>query len=161
MAGKEGTFIILDVGTTMGEKYLNTDMTRLDFGKESIHHLIRQKLLFTAKRDQIGIILKGYPSDEDDHVDGVHIFRTLDYPSIESINDLNEIQVNEDKSDCDLFDSLDEAISNFIVTYKKLKWQKKIFLITDGEAKCKSDNEKIQRIAEQLNDNDIKVEFVL
>lgn len=160
MAGKEGTFIILDVGSTMGEKYLNTDMTRLDFGKESIHHLIRQKLLFTAKRDQIGIILKGYPSDEDDHVDGVHIFRTLDYPSIESLNDLNEIQVNEDKSDCDLFDSLDEAISNFIVTYKKLKWQKKIFLITDGEAKCKSDNEKIQRIAEQLNDNDIKVNII-
>lgn len=44
MAGKEGIFIILDLGKSMGLPY-NDTLTRLEFAKESIQHLIRQKVI--------------------------------------------------------------------------------------------------------------------
>ena len=43
MAGKEGIFVILDVGKSMKKKYLDTEETRLNFGIESIKQLINQK----------------------------------------------------------------------------------------------------------------------
>ena len=160
MAGKEGTIIILDCNKSMADKYLNTDMTKLDFGKESIHHLIRQKLLFTAKKDQVGIILKGCQPDEEEEREGIHIFKELDFPSINLLNELNDITVSDNNQDCDIFDSIDVAIDTFIDTYKKLKWAKKIFLITDGEAECKATASRIEKIADKLNENDIKVNII-
>ena len=114
MAGKEGTIIILDCNKSMADKYLNTDMTKLDFGKESIHHLIRQKLLFTAKKDQVGIILKGCQPDEEEEREGIHIFKELDFPSINLLNELNDITVSDNNQNCDIFDSIDVAIDTFV-----------------------------------------------
>lgn len=49
MAGKEGIFIILDISKSMGLPY-NDTMTRLDFAKESIQHLLRQKVIRVIMR---------------------------------------------------------------------------------------------------------------
>ena len=46
MAGKEGVFLILDVGKSMSKQYSDTEMTRLDFGIESIRQLIIRSIIF-------------------------------------------------------------------------------------------------------------------
>ena len=158
MAGKEGIFIILDIGKSMSNKYSDTEMTRLDFGKESIRQLIRQKLLFSAKKDQIGIILVGSDS-ETNEADNIKILQDLSNPNIQDIHNLNNIKTSdEDKGD--IFESIDIAIDTFIETYKKLKWVKKIFLITDGESKIEINSSKVKKLAARLEENNINVNII-
>ena len=157
MAGKEGIFVILDVGKSMKKKFLDTDKTRLNFGIESIKQLINQKLVFNVKRDEIGIILMGREGEE---AENINIYSQLDTPSKDLINQLNAIEPENDEDNGDIFLTLDFAIDEFIAKYKKLKWAKKIFLITDGESKSQMSKEKIEELAERLNDNDIKVNII-
>ena len=157
MAGKEGIFVILDVGSSIKKQYLDTNQTRLSFGIESIRQLIRQKLLFNVKRDQIGIILMGREGEE---AENLNIYSELDFPSIDLLNRLNSIETEEDEDNGDIFLSIDFAIDEFIAKYKKLKWAKKIFLITDGESKCKMTKEQIEELAERINDNDVKINII-
>ena len=157
MAGKEGIFIILDTGKSMSTKYQDTEETRLNFGIESIRQLIRQKLLFNVKRDQIGIILMGGKGEDGENLT---IHTELDFPSIELLNKLKEIETDKNDDKGDIFYSLDFAIDKFIEKYKKLKWAKKIFLITDGESKIKFSEEKIKHLSERINDLEIKVNII-
>ena len=157
MAGKEGIFVILDVGKSMKKKYLDTNETRLNFGIESIRQLIRQKLLFNIKRDQIGIILMGGDGEE---AENINIYSELDFPSIDLLNQLNSIVAENNEDNGDIFLSIDFAIDEFIAKYKKLKWEKKIFLITDGESKCKMSKDQIEELAERIKDNDIKINII-
>ena len=157
MAGKEGIFVILDVGKSMKKNYLDTQETRLNFGIESIRQLINQKLLFNVKRDQIGIILMGREGEE---AENINIYSELDFPSIDLLHQLNSIEAEDEEDNGDIFLSIDFAIDEFIAKYKKLKWGKKIFLITDGESKCKMSKEKIEELAERINNNDIKINII-
>ena len=157
MAGKEGIFAILDVGKSMQKKYLDTNETRLNFGIESIRQLIGQKLIFNNKRDQIGIILMGKEGEE---AENINVYSELDFPTKELLNQLNAIEPENDEDNGDIFLTLDFAIDEFIAKYKKLKWAKKIFLITDGESKCKVTKEQIEELAERINDNDIKINII-
>ena len=157
MAGKEGIFVILDIGKSMNKKYLDTNETRLNFGIESIRQLIRQKLLFNVKRDQVGIILMGGEGTE---AENISKYIELDFPSIELLKQLNEIKADDDEDNGDIFLSIDFAIDEFIAKYKKLKWGKKIFLITDGESKSDMTKEKIEELAERIDDNDIKINII-
>ena len=157
MAGKEGIFVILDVGKSMKKNYLDTQETRLNFGIESIRQLINQKLLFNVKRDQIGIILMGREGEE---AENINIYSELDFPSIDLLHQLNSIEAEDEEDNGDIFLSIDFAIDEFIAKYKKLKWGKKIFLITDGESKCKISKEKIEELAERINNYDIKINII-
>lgn len=160
MAGKEGIFIILDIGRTMSSNFSNTELTRLDFAKESVHHLIRQKLLFSAKRDNIGIILAGASLNDSDDYPYIDLYQELQCPSIEMIHRLDDISATQGKQRADIISCLNMAIDEFVVKYKKLKWNKKIFLITDGEGSAGCDVGAVKRVAEKLNNLDIKVNVI-
>jgi len=157
MAGKEGIFVILDVGKSMKEKYQDTEETRLNFGIESIRQLIRTKLLFNVKRDQIGIILVGREGDE---AENISIHSELDFPNIEMLDQLNSIEAEDDEDKGDIFLAIDFAIDEFIAKYGKKKFDKKIFLITDGESLSKFSKSKIEELAERINDNNVKVNII-
>ena len=157
MAGKEGIFVILDVGKSMNIKYQDTEETRLNFGIESIRQLIRTKLLFNVKRDQIGIILMGREGDE---AENINIHSDLDFPNIEMLEKLNEIEAESEEDNGDIFLCIDFAIDEFISKYGKKKYEKKIFLITDGEAVSKFSKNKIEELAERINEHDIKVNII-
>ena len=157
MAGKEGIFVILDVGKSMKTKYQDTEETRLNFGIESIRQLIRTKLLFNVKRDQIGIILMGKEGEE---ADNINIHTELDFPSLEMLDHLNSIEPVDDDDNGDIFLCLDFAIDEFIAKYGKKKYDKKIFLITDGEALSNYSDNKIEELASRINDNDVKVNII-
>ena len=156
MAGKEGIFVILDVGKSMKKKYQDTEETRLNFGIESIRQLIRTKLLFNVKRDQIGIILMGKQGEEDN----INIYTDLDFPNLEMLDRLNSIEAEDEDDNGDIFSCLDFALDEFIAKYGKKKYEKKIFLITDGEALSHYSKSKIEELASRINENDVKVNII-
>ena len=157
MAGKEGIFVILDVGKSMKSKYQDTEETRLNFGIESIRQLIRGKLLFNVKRDQIGIILMGREGEE---AENINVFSDLDFPNLDMLEHLNSIEAEDEDDKGDIFLCLDFAIDEFIAKYGKKKYEKKIFLITDGEALSKFSKGKVEELAEKIKENDVKVNVI-
>ena len=148
--------MILDVGKSMKKKYQDTEETRLNFGIESIRQLIRTKLLFNVKRDQIGIILMGKEGEEDN----INIYTDLDFPNLEMLDRLNSIEAEDEDDNGDIFSCLDFALDEFIAKYGKKKYEKKIFLITDGEALSHYSKSKIEELASRINENDVKVNII-
>ena len=148
--------MILDVGKSMKKKYQDTEETRLNFGIESIRQLIRTKLLFNVKRDQIGIILMGKQGEEDN----INIYTDLDFPNLEMLDHLNSIEAEDEDDNGDIFSCLDFALDEFIAKYGKKKYEKKIFLITDGEALSHYSKSKIEELASRINENDVKVNII-
>ena len=115
--------MILDVGKSMKKKYQDTEETRLNFGIESIRQLIRTKLLFNVKRDQIGIILMGKEGEEDN----INIYTDLDFPNLEMLDRLNSIEAEDEDDNGDIFSCLDFALDEFIAKYGKKNMRKKYF----------------------------------
>lgn len=141
----------------MNKKCFDTEQTRLSFGIESIRQLIRQKLLFNVKKDELGIIIMG---DYGLEAENIRILTELNPPSLELLNNLSTIKAEQNDDKGDIFITIDFAIEEFIKKYKKLKWGKKIYLITDGEASPEASEDRIKEIAERLKENDIKVNVI-
>ena len=152
MSGKESTIIILSNTNSMQKKYSDSNLTRLDFGKDSIVQLIRQKLIFSVKKDEIGIIL----TTENE---AGNFFLPLTNYSPDLLEQTEKIKI-ENENFGDIFESIEIAIEKFINKYKKLKWNKKIFLITDGESNSNFDEEKIEFLAEKIDKNEIKINII-
>jgi len=157
MAGKEALLLILDIGKSMSKKCFDTEQTRLNFGVESMRQLIRQKLLFNVKKDELGIILMG---DYGLEAENIRIFTELNCPSLELLNSLTNINSDPNDDRGDIFVTIDFAIEEFIKKYKKTKWNKKIYLITDGESYPSASDDRIKEVAERLKENEIKVNII-
>jgi ATP-dependent DNA helicase 2 subunit 2 len=157
MAGKEALLMILDIGKSMSKKCFDTDQTRLNFGIESMRQLIRQKLLFNVKKDELGIILMG---DYGLEAENIRIFTELNIPSLELLNSLMTITADPTDDRGDIFVTIDFAIEEFVKKYKKTKWNKKIYLITDGESPPTASDDRIKEVIERLKENDIKVNII-
>ena len=149
MSQKESTLIILSNGNSMLKKYQDSSLSRLDFGKDSIRQLLRQKLIFSVKRDEIGVILTNENED---------CFLPLTNYSPELLEQIENINCEENSGD--IFLCVENAIEIFQKKYKKLKWNKKIFLITDGESPSQFDQERIEFLAEKIDKNDIKMNII-
>ena len=152
MSGKESTIIILSNTNSMQKKYSDSNLTRLDFGKDSIVQLIRQKLIFSVKKDEIGIIL----TTENE---AGNFFLPLTNYSPDLLEQTEKIKIEKENFG-DIFESIEIAIEKFINKYKKLKWNKKIFLITDGESNSNFDEERIEFLAEKIDKNEIKINII-
>ena len=97
---------------------------------------------------------------EGEEADNINIHTELDFPSLEMLDHLNSIEPVDDDDNGDIFLCLDFAIDEFIAKYGKKKYDKKIFLITDGEALSNYSDNKIEELASRINDNDVKVNII-
>jgi ATP-dependent DNA helicase 2 subunit 2 len=114
--------------------------------------------LFNQK-DELGIILCG-TEENDNHLDfeNISMLRTLDPPSLSLFNDLDKLVTSEETAG-DLFDSIELAIDFFIKKYGKRKWNKRIFILSDGEG-GKISLKRASSLANMLRGNDVKVNFI-
>lgn len=92
--------MILNVGNSMETKLENSTSTRIEFAKESIQHLLRQKVLFNAK-DHFGIILLGTDTSQNSNRDNISVIRSLSPAEIETFDLLKKIKTHDgNKGDC-------------------------------------------------------------
>jgi vacuolar-type H+-ATPase subunit F/Vma7 len=57
-----------------------------------------------------------------------------------------------------VLDAIEVAVSDMDKTYGEKKWNKRVFIITDGESK--TDETKAYDIIDQLNKRDININFI-
>src|SRR4051812_9590278 len=127
--------VIIDVGRSMGKVVGGGGITGLDHAKKALRLMIQQKLLFT-KRDELGVVLVGTKKTENplnDEVgegyEHVTVLNTLKVPDLEMLESVDNIDCQD--SEGDVIDGLLVAMAVIKERVKKLKFSKRIFLVTD------------------------------
>ena len=152
---KDAVIIILDVGSTMNEKIQNSELTRLQFAKNTTNEIIRQRLLFNNKQDRLTVVLMG-----DDEVDEPNISTKIemDMATLNMIKLVNEINSSVCNPSKDIFKAIDYAMDILDEKIGNKKFNKKIFLVTDGEGKNSAEKAKVY--GKILDKKDIKVNVI-
>ena len=159
MAGKEAILVILDVGPSMNSRYQDSDsQSRLDLGIDSIKLLIQQKLLF-SKNHALGIVLFGTEETENDlnaqmgGYENITVASALEVPSLNLVRFMDQIQTTPQSAD--FVDALVVGVDMLVSFCGKKKYNKRIFLITDGNSKV--NDADLNDIVSTMNENEIKL----
>ena len=159
MATKESLCIVID----------NTASMRSD--RDGVCHAVREMVLqkiFHSKQDVVGLVLHGTEgtshgvAEDDETVDGqyphiteVHKMAPVSCRTLAAINDLDAEQPSHS---ADLVDSLLVGMFAVIRHARKLKFLKRVLLITDGTSRCTVDDNQLKEVAGHLRSSEVKVE---
>jgi len=157
--------IIVDVGRSMGRQSEDGRATGLDNAKHAMQLMIQQKLLFT-KQDEMAIILLGTEEtenalNEEDPESYQHIcvLKQLQVPDLNLLEAINSIEASS-SAEGDCVDAILVAMHLLHARVGKLRFQKRIYLITDGAAPILDDPEAMQRIEEGMRRDEFKLNII-
>ncbi|KAL4923664.1 ATP-dependent DNA helicase 2 subunit KU80 [Aspergillus undulatus] len=160
MADKEATVYIVDVGKSMGERRNGREVTDLEWAMQYIWDRITTTVASGRKMAQLGVIgLKTDGTDnelgDESHFSNLSVLSPINQFLMSDIRQLGE-QVkpsNNDKGDA--ISALILAIQMIITHCKKLKWKRKIVLITNGMGRMNSEN--LEDIVEKVKEDSIEL----
>lgn len=167
MAGKvrsrqEAVAVIIDVSKTMGEVLGAAGQSKLTIALQATKLLLQQKLLF-GKSHEVAMVLMGSDSSENDlhemngGYDHISVIHDLDVVTLDSLRQLDTIKVS--KSRADTLDAVVVAVHMIGEHCGTKKFNKRVFLITDGNGAC-SNVEQIPQIQEEINRQNIKLNIM-
>ena len=162
---KEALCVIIDVSDHM--------RPHLDAALESVRLLINDKILF-HKQDAFGIVLHGTKEtcnsvaadcgeDQYTHITELHPMGPVNHKTLEALERLNHFQSVEDGDSADLIDSLLVGMMSVIAFVKKLKFAKRVIMLTDGLSTANTEGDtgdQLDAIAQQLKDSQIRFEVL-
>ncbi|OJJ03536.1 hypothetical protein ASPVEDRAFT_737011 [Aspergillus versicolor CBS 583.65] len=145
MAEKEATVYIVDVGKSMDERRNGREVTDLEWAMQYIWDRITTTVSTGRKTAMLGVI--GLKTDgtsnelqDESHFSHISVFSEIKQFLMPDIRQLAE-QIkpsNGDKGDA--ISALILAIQMIITHCKKLKWKRRIVLITNGMGRMNSEN---------------------
>ncbi|KAL2868659.1 ATP-dependent DNA helicase 2 subunit KU80 [Aspergillus lucknowensis] len=145
MADKEATVYIVDVGKSMGERRNGREITDLEWAMQYVWDRITSTVATGRKTAMLGVIgLKTNGTNnelqDDSHFSNISVFSEIKQflmPDLRQLKD--EIKPSStDKGDA--ISALILAIQMIITHCKKLKWKRKIVLITNGLGRISDEN---------------------
>lgn len=162
MADKEATVYIIDLGHSMSEKHSGRNESNLDFSMRYVWDKISTTVAASRKTWTIGVI--GLRTDETNNsldenglegYENISVLQEIGPMSMTGLRELrDEIKVSKTKQG--------DAISAIVVAStmieeftKKLKYNRKIILVTDGKGAMDADS--VEEVAEKLNDVGIEL----
>lgn len=163
MADKEAVVYIVDLGSSMADCHNGRIESDLDFSMRWIWDKISTTVAAARKTWNVGVI--GVRTNEtntgledEDGYDNISILQELqpmDLPKMRSL------QAKIKPSDTDTGDCVSAIIPAIQMIEKvappRLKFQRKIFMVTSGEAHLDLDPDDISTIAEKLRDHNIQL----
>ena len=161
MADKEATVYVIDVGKSMNEKRHGRDKTDLDWSMQYVWDKIATTV--ATDRKTLNIAVLGFrtdgtsnPLEEDDAYSNITVFQHLSQTLMSSIRSLAE-QIKPARShiDGDPISALVVAIDMIEKFCKKLKYRRKITLITNGDSALDADD--LDSIVEKVNGDNIEL----
>eukprot|EP00923_Selenidium_pygospionis_P045604 GHVN01078795.1.p1 GENE.GHVN01078795.1~~GHVN01078795.1.p1 ORF type:complete len:331 (+),score=76.38 GHVN01078795.1:214-1206(+) len=164
---KEAIVIVLDCGATMKEIFVDDEKeddkdgkprSRFEMAKEALILLLQQKMMF-APKDEIGLVCFGAEVTDNslnEQYSGQYLnvvsARPIAIPDIDLLSYIDEeAQPCEEKAD--VIDGLVVAIDALAVHCGDKKYNKKIYLFTDG-ATAISNPDDLEPIANQIKGPD-------
>jgi ATP-dependent DNA helicase 2 subunit 2 len=114
----------------------DSSSTGLDNAKHALRLMVQQKLLFT-KQDELAIVLVGtnetnnvLNENDPDSYQHVSVLRPLGKPDLSFLELIDSIDI--EPAEGDVIDGLLVAMEMIHTRVKKLKFTKRIFLVTDA-----------------------------
>ncbi|KAK5726868.1 ATP-dependent DNA helicase yku80 [Elasticomyces elasticus] len=160
MASKEATVYIVDCGSTMGEKEHGRTQTNLDWAMEYVWDRITATIATGRKTAMAGIVglrTDGTRHDLGDEDEYAHItvFQGIGQVLMSHVRRLcNELVLSSTEGG-DAISALVVAIQMIAKECKKLKYERKIVLVTDARGPMQADD--LADIITKLKEDDIKL----
>ncbi|TKA65641.1 hypothetical protein B0A55_10280 [Friedmanniomyces simplex] len=160
MVSKEATVYIVDCGSTMGERSHGRKQTNLDFTLEYIWDRITATIASGRKTAMAGIVglrTDGTRNDLDSEDDYAHVTVLQDIGQVlmSHVRRLrNELVVSSTEAG-DVISALVVAIQMIVKECKKLKYERKIVLVTDARGPMQTYD--LGDIITKLKEDDIKL----
>lgn len=160
MAEKEATIFILDLGASMAEIHSGRKESNLDWSMRYVWDKITDIVASNRKTLCVGVV--GLRTDEtnnklqeDDGYENLAVLQELGPMSMSSLRSLqNSIKPSTTWAG-DAISAIVLAVDMIDVFTKKLKWNRKIVLVTDGQGAI--DGDDLGDIAKKMNDSNIQL----
>ncbi|KAK3990634.1 ATP-dependent DNA helicase [Cladorrhinum sp. PSN332] len=162
MADKEATVYIVDFGASMGDCHNGRDESDLDFGMRYVWDKISTTVAASRKTWTLGFV--GFNTDETNNMqdeqglEGYHNISILQEIGPMTMTELRELRPKV--KPCEAYSG--DAISAIVVAMtmigeftKKLKYKRRIILVTNGESPI--DDDSVTEVAEKLNESNIEL----
>mmetsp|Transcript_14050 Transcript_14050/g.36347 ORF Transcript_14050/g.36347 Transcript_14050/m.36347 type:complete len:778 (-) Transcript_14050:321-2654(-) len=160
-AAKEALCVVLDVSARM--------QPHLTDALDAVRMLVNSKILF-QKQDVVGIVLHGtedtrnavateYGDEQYLHISEAHPMAPVNYRTLEALDRSAEAPAVDPEDSADLIDSLCVGMAAVNAYVGKLKFAKRVILLTDGTSPANTEGEggdQLEPIAQQLRDSKIK-----
>lgn len=160
MADKEATIFVLDLGSSMGKTHSGRTESDLDWSMRYVWDKITDIVAANRKTLCVGVI--GLRTDEtnnkledDDGYDNIAVLHELGPMTMSSMKSL-QASIKPSKTRYgDAISAIVVAVDMMDTFTKKLKWIRKIVLITDGQGPLDADD--VKDIAQKMNDSNIQL----
>ncbi|KAI4217892.1 MAG: hypothetical protein LQ349_008968 [Xanthoria aureola] len=165
MAEKESTVYIVDVGASMGSTQTGRDVSDLDFAMTYIWDKITSTVALDRKTATLGVV--GLRTDDTEnelsHEESFEHISVLHEISNILLPDLKELHSKIVLSSTDRGDAISAiviAIQMIIKYCKKLKYKRKIVLVTDGRGPLDADPDSVQEITNKIKQDNMELVIV-
>ncbi|KAF8985542.1 ATP-dependent DNA helicase II subunit 2 [Entomortierella lignicola] len=166
MSSKEATIYILDVGPTMKAKREGSQVSRHEETKQVLLKLLANKVHMGRKTVYVSVVLVGSDLTNNDlaSVDEngadyqfVDVIQPISVASLDLMKGVqNDVKLGETMGDC--MDGLIVALDMMAKFCKKLKYEKKIYILTDACAEINS--EGLEQITSTLTNDGIQLNVI-
>ncbi|GAB1320615.1 ATP-dependent DNA helicase yku80 [Madurella fahalii] len=165
MADKEATVYIVDLGESMADCHNGRDESDLDFGMRYVWDKISTTVAASRKTWTVGVV--GLNTEETNNAqereglegyDHISVLQEIGPMTLSSLRELRSTIHTSFVSGGDAISAVVVALSMIEVFTKKLKYHRRIILVTNGESPI--DDESSEDVANRLNDFNIELVVV-
>ncbi|RAH42091.1 ATP-dependent DNA helicase 2 subunit KU80 [Aspergillus brunneoviolaceus CBS 621.78] len=160
MADKEATVYIVDLGRSMGKRYHDREVTDLEWAMQYVWDRITGTVATGRKTAGIGVIglrTDDTSNDLEDDADfaNISVFSGIKQFLMPDIRELSEKIVPSQTNKGDAISAIVLAIQMIIIHCKKLKYKRRIVLVTDGKGPMNTDS--LSEITKKIKEDNIEL----
>lgn len=163
MANKSATVYIIDQGASMGQKRRGRDESDLEFGMRYVWDKVATAMSFNRKTEAISVVGLRTDDETDNPLsgqDGYENISVMMHLAKMEVPQLRELQDKIRPNKTENGDAISAIVvaNQLICTFtRKLKYDRKIVLVTNGRGTMDDDEEQIAEVAKKLNDDGIEL----
>lgn len=160
MAEKEATVYIVDMGRSMGEKRNKRKESDLDWAMTYVWEKITSTVATDRKTAQLGVIglrtdRTENELDSEESFQNISMLQEIKQVQLPGLKELRQKVVVSDTADGDAISAIVIAIQMITKHCKKLKYKRKIVLVTDGRGSMDADD--ITQITEKIKADEVEL----
>ncbi|KAL8772949.1 MAG: hypothetical protein Q9209_001969 [Squamulea sp. 1 TL-2023] len=165
MAEKEATVYIVDVGASMGATHNGRDISDLEFAMTYVWDKITSTVALDRKTATLGVV--GLRTDGTDNelegeesFDHISVLQEISNILLPDLKQLSSKIMLSSTDDGDAISAIVIAIQMVTVYCKKLKYKRKVVLVTDGRGTLDADPDSVKEIINKIKQDNMELVIV-
>ncbi|KAL8758416.1 MAG: hypothetical protein Q9199_001491 [Rusavskia elegans] len=165
MAEKESTVYIIDVGASMGSTHNGRDVSDLDFAMTYIWDKITSTVALDRKTATLGVVGLRTDGTEnelsgEDSFEHISVLQEISNILLPDLKQLRSKIVPSSTDKGDAISAIVIAIQMITKYCKKLKYKRKIVLVTDGRGPLDADPDSVKEITNKIKQDTMELVIV-